>query len=133
MFGASSRPASGQPGVVALAAPRPATPLGARATRTRAVALRLRPRPGDTVRTRFEQTVRLTPRGAPTAADVVPASAMLVIARSIVERVDDAGALLLAVTDSVAFRAPGAPAAAVERMRRGMQGRRAELHVAPDG
>ncbi len=132
-FATSSRAARGQPGVAALAAPRPAPVAAPRSSRPRGVALRLRPRVGDTVRTRFEQTVRLMPRGTAGSADVVPASAMLVIARSIVERVDDAGAFLLAVTDSVAFRAPGAPAAAVERMRRGMQGRRAEMHVAPDG
>ena len=103
--------------------------------RAHAVALRLRPHAGDTVRTRFEQTVRVARRGGreSESSDVAPASAMLVIARSIVERVDGNGAILLAVTDSVAFRAPGAAPAAVERMRRGMQGRRAQMHVAPDG
>lgn len=124
-----------------------------RRPRSRAIALCLRPRAGDTVRTRFEQTVRLTPRRAAAAAhpdaetpaaegavltgaaarSTPPASAMLVIARSIVQRVDASGAQLLAITDSVAFSAAGAPPAVVERMRRAMQGRRAELHVAPDG
>ncbi len=119
--GAALHPARAQIG--AAARPRP-----------HAVALRLRPRAGDTVRTRFEQTVRFIPRFAHAASTAAaPASAMLVIARSIVERVDASGALLLAVTDSVAFRAAGAPPAALERMRRGMQGRRAELRVAPDG
>ncbi len=101
--------------------------------RPHAVALRLRPRAGDTVRTRFEQTVRYARRDAAAPEAGAPASAMLVIARSIVERVDANGAMLLAVTDSVAFSAAGAPPAVVERMRRAMQGRRAQLHVAPDG
>ncbi|MDQ6926348.1 MAG: hypothetical protein M3154_08950, partial [Candidatus Eremiobacteraeota bacterium] len=90
--------------------------------RLRAIALCLRPRAGDTVRTRFEQTVRLTSRRAaaaahsdaetpaaedaaltgPAARSTPPASAMLVIARSIVQRVDASGAQLLAITDSVA-------------------------------
>lgn len=109
-------------------------PAGAQA---RAVALRLRPRLGDTVRTRFEQTVRVTPRDADAgdvaAAGLMPGSAMLVIARSIVERVDANGAQLLAVTDSVAFRMTGAPPAAIERLRKGMQGQKAQLRVAPDG
>ncbi len=119
----------------------PARAAASRASRPRAVALRLRPRAGDTVRTRFEQTVRFTPRDAAPGAGgaaapaptTAPASAMLVIARSIVERADATGALLLAITDSVAFSAAGAPPAVVERMRRAMQGRRAQLRVAPDG
>ncbi|GJG85126.1 hypothetical protein tb265_03070 [Gemmatimonadetes bacterium T265] len=127
---AASAQAFGAARVPRLARPQDARPQTAR---TRAVALRLRPRAGDTVRTRFEQTVRYARRDAPTPEAVTPASAMLVIARSIVERVDATGAELLALTDSVAFSAAGAPPAVVERMRRGMQGRRAQLHVAPDG
>ena len=106
---------------------------GAPKTHPHTVALRLRPRAGDTVRTRFEQTVRYAPRGTADPTTVAPASAMLVIARSIVQHVDSSGALLLAVTDSVAFRAAGAPPALVEQMRRRMQGQRAELRVAPNG
>ena len=121
--------------LVAAASVRPTVAAGQAVARPRAVALRLLPHAGDTVRTRFEQTVRVGRRDAAAGAldDVAPARAMLVIARSIVERVDGNGAVLLAVTDSVAFHAPGAAPAAVERMRRGMQGRRAQMHVAPDG
>jgi hypothetical protein len=102
-----------------------------------AVLLRLRPRAGDTVRTRFEQSVKFVGRagGAATAADapLAPSGAMVVYAHSVVERADAGGAEITAVTDSVALKASGAPAHATEASRRAMQGRRTRLRVAPDG
>jgi hypothetical protein len=101
------------------------------------VLLRLRPRAGDTVRTRFEQSVKFVGRagGAPAAADapLAPSGAMVVYAHSVVERADAGGAEITAVTDSVALKASGAPAHATEASRRAMQGRRTRLRVAPDG
>ena len=97
----------------------------------RAVLLRLRPRPGDTVRTRFEQSVQILARDAPARTRV--ASAMTVLGHSVVERVDALGAVVAAVTDSVVLRAHGAPRQATEAARRGMQGRRSRVRVAPDG
>jgi hypothetical protein len=99
-----------------------------------AVRLELHPRVGDTVRTRFEQTVQLFARdadGGERGAGM--ASSMTVLGRSVVERVEAAGAVIVAVTDSVALRASGAPARATEAARRGMQGRRSRVRVAPDG
>lgn len=110
--------------------------LGGRAAHAQghdAVLLRLRPRVGDTVRTRFEQTVRLMPRDGGDAPGRAPTGAMTVFAHSVVERADAAGAVVLAVTDSVALTASGAPAHATESARRAMQGRRSRLRVAPDG
>jgi hypothetical protein len=109
-----------------------AQPGGGRGAAAGAVYLRLRPRAGDTVRTRFDQSVRFLPRGddrAPLAA----AGAMTVYAHSVVERADASGALVAAVTDSVALKASGAPAHATDAARRAMQGRRTRLRVAPDG
>jgi hypothetical protein len=102
--------------------------------RVGAVLLRLRPRAGDTVRTRFEQTVRLFEQGAGGPARAAGmAGTMLVLAHSVVERVDAAGALVISVTDSVVLRASGASPQATEQARRGMQGRRARLRVGADG
>jgi hypothetical protein len=84
------------------------------------------------VHTRFEQSVKFLPRGG-SGPPLAPSGAMTVYARSVVERVDGAGAVVSAVTDSVALRASGAPAQATEESRRAMQGRRTRLRVAPDG
>jgi hypothetical protein len=114
-----------------------AAPAGAQPGGTGVVLLRLRPRAGDTVRTRFEQSVKFVGRagGAPAAADapLAPSGAMVVYAHSVVERADAGGAEITAVTDSVALKASGAPAHATEASRRAMQGRRTRLRVAPDG
>lgn len=103
--------------------------------RDRAVMLRLRPRVGDTVRTRFEQTVQLFAQGAGGAglAATGMAGSMVVLAHSVVERVDAAGAVVTAFTDSVTLRASGTPPQATEAARRAMQGRRARLRVGADG
>lgn len=101
----------------------------------RAVRLHLRPHAGDTVRTRFEQTVQLFAQGTGGAglAATGMAGTMIVLAHSIVERVDEAGAVVTAVTDSVVLRASGTAPEATEAARRAMQGRRARLRVAADG
>jgi hypothetical protein len=111
-----------------------ASPLGAQA-----VTLRLRPRAGDTLHLRFEQTVS-GGAGATAAGDAAskPArrllSRMLVLSRSVVERTDaDGSSVVVAHTDSVELRMPGAPAEALARARKGMQGRATRMHVAPDG
>jgi hypothetical protein len=97
-----------------------------------AVLLQLHPRAGDTVRTRFEQTVELFARdGGGRGAG--RASSMTVLGHSVVERVEAGGAVIVAVTDSVALRTGGARSPATEAARRGMQGRRSRVRVAPDG
>jgi hypothetical protein len=125
------------PGLALLAALGPGRRADAQRARPEpaaAVRLELHPRPGDTVRTRFEQTVQLFARdadGGERGAGM--ASSMTVLGHSVVERVEAAGAVIVAVTDSVALRASGAPARATEAARRGMQGRRSRVGVAPDG
>jgi hypothetical protein len=104
------------------------------------VLLRLAPRAGDTLRTRFEQEVEMsTPAriggvlGPAGDSTVTRHSSMLVLARSIVEKAGAAGALVVAITDSVVITAAGADPRALERARRAMQGRRARLRVSPAG
>ncbi|WP_284350535.1 hypothetical protein [Roseisolibacter agri] len=94
------------------------------------VTLRLRPRAGDTLHLRFEQTVS----GAAKASKPTRLlSSMMVISRSIVESSDAAGSVVVAHTDSVELRMPGAPPEALARARKGMQGRATRMRVAPDG
>jgi hypothetical protein len=116
----------------AVAAPVPS--LGAQAG---AVKLHLRPRSGDTLHLRFEQAVY---GGAEAAADAARAgkvsrllSSMTVLSRSVVEQSDASGSVVVAHTDSVVLRMLGAPPEALERSRRGMQGKTTRMRVAPDG
>ncbi|MGZ8470878.1 MAG: hypothetical protein ACXW61_14505 [Gemmatirosa sp.] len=94
------------------------------------VALRLRPRAGDTLHLRFEQTVS---GGAQAARPARVLSSMTVLSRSIVERSDASGSVVVAHTDSVDLRMAGAPPEALARTRRDMQGRATRMRVAPDG
>ncbi|HZF67204.1 MAG TPA: hypothetical protein VEZ47_04120 [Gemmatirosa sp.] len=99
-----------------------------------AVMLRLRPRGGDTLRTRFEQSITVTPAAATgRAAAATMTSTLVVLARSAVEQVDGSGALITALTDSVTMSAVGVPARQLEQARRALVGRRARLRIAPDG
>ena len=104
------------------------------------VTLRLRPRAGDTLHLRFEQTVSGTgpATGESTGASGGRAaerllSSMVVLSRSVVEQSDASGCVVVAHTDSVTMRMPGAPPEALSRARRGMQGRVTRMRVAPDG
>ncbi len=124
--------AGGGAGAAAQASARAAAPAGGPVGAPAAVLLRLRPRAGDTVRTQFEQTVRFLARGGGEAVPA-PSGRMTVYAHAVVERVGAAGALVLAVTDSVTLKASGTPAHATEAARRAMQGRRQRLRLTPDG
>ncbi|MDF1504563.1 hypothetical protein [Roseisolibacter sp. H3M3-2] len=101
------------------------------------VSLRLRPRAGDTLHLRFEQTVAGAAAAARAGAAAKPVprllSSMLVLSRSVVERSDAAGSVVVSHTDSVELRMPGAPAEALARARKGMQGKATRMQVAPDG
>jgi hypothetical protein len=126
---ATAGPLAGQ--LAGQAAAAPAAPGAA------AVSLRLRPRAGDTLHLRFEQTVAGGAAAAKAGAAGKPVtrllSSMLVLSRSVVERSDAAGSVVVAYTDSVDLRMPGAPPEALARARRGMQGRTTRMQVAPDG
>jgi hypothetical protein len=129
-----------RPIVVALAllagwgAPRPAVGQSAKAARAaKAVRLRIRPRVGDTLRMRFDQVVQSAgpaPQASPVASR---SSAMHVMSHSVVERSDDAGAVVLTITDSAVFEAPGIDPRQVEAARRSMRGRWARMRVSPAG
>ena len=104
------------------------------------VLLKLSPRVGDTLRTRFEQEVEMSGPARPGAlpgsgedATVTRRSSMLVLSRSIVEKAGAAGALVVAITDSVALVGAGASPRQLDSARRAMQGRKAHLRVTPSG
>ncbi len=101
-----------------------------------AVPLRIDPRVGDTLRTRFEQDMDMTAttkvRGKDTT--LVTRTSTLVIARLIVLRSDSNGATLEAITDSVAVLTVGEQAITPsEGARRAMQKRRITLYIKPNG
>ena len=120
-----------------LAAVLVAAPVARVGAQAGTVKLHLRPRSGDTLHLRFEQAVF---GGAEAAADAARAgkvsrllSSMTVLSRSVVERSDASGSVVVAHTDSVVLRMLGAPADALERSRRSMQGKATRMRVAPDG
>jgi hypothetical protein len=108
---------------------------GAAAAQRKPVLLRLAPRAGDTLRTRFEQDVEMSAPARTGRSDstVTRRSSMLVLSRSIVETAGAAGALVMAITDSVALSASGSDPQKLDAARRSMQGRRARLRVTPAG
>ncbi len=100
------------------------------------VPLRIHPRVGDTLHTRFEQDVEMTAATKVHGKDttLTNRTSTLVIARLIVLRLEGDGALLEAITDSVAVLTVGEQAITPsEGARRAMQKRRIQLHVHADG
>ena len=113
---------------------------------TKPVLLSIRPRVGDTLRTRFEQIVRATGpvraaskgtgKGATTGAAGAPvtrASSMQVVSRSGIERRDALGTIVLAITDSVSFQMPGVDPSTIAAAQQSMRGRRARMRVTTAG
>lgn len=98
------------------------------------LVLQLRPRPGDLLRLRLDQTIEMgvTERGADdsTAADV---TSLVMLARLSVESADLSGATMLAVADSVRIDDNGGFQSDVLRQARALQGQRFRFRVAPDG
>ena len=98
--------------------------------------LRLRPRAGDTLYTRFEQEVLTTGVTKVHGRDttLVTRTLTLVLARMIVEASDSAGCTIAAITDSVAITTEGSQALSPgDPARRAMQGHRITLKLKPDG
>jgi hypothetical protein len=108
-----------------------ASPLSAQAGRVR---LEIRPRTGDTLFVRLDQTVEMsgTTRIGAVDSTMRVSTAMQVLSRTIVERGDAGGTQVLAVTDSVALT-PAPPSADAERARAAMQGQRVRMRVSADG
>lgn len=98
------------------------------------VLLQLRPRPGDLLRLRLDQTIemgvgqRLTDDSAST--DV---TSLVMLARLTVESADAEGATVLAVADSVRTESSGRYESDVLRQARALQGQRFRFRVSPDG
>ena len=100
------------------------------------VTLRISPKVGDTLHTRFEQDVVMTGvtkvHGVDTS--LVSRASLLVLARVVVQASDSAGCTLLVITDSVSALTVGEQALTPsESSRRAMQGRRIQLRLKRDG
>jgi len=106
------------------------------AQRSRAITLRINPRAGDTLYTRFEQTVEMSGTAHVGSADTTMTmkSTLLLLSHLVVEASDSSGATVTAVTDSVALNSwrMGTPVPS-ETARRAMQGKRIQLQIAPNG
>jgi hypothetical protein len=109
-------------------------PLHAQSSRT--VTLRISPRAGDTLYTRFEQTVEMsgTTHVGDSDTTMTMKSSLLLLSHIIVEASDKSGATVSAVTDSVALSSwrMGRPMPS-ETARRAMQGKRVQLRIAANG
>ncbi|HEX5436265.1 MAG TPA: DUF6263 family protein [Gemmatimonadaceae bacterium] len=102
-----------------------------------AVTLRINPRVGDTLYTRFDQQVDMTgsTRLGNTDTTVVMHTSMLLLSRVLVQEADNGGTTVLTITDSVALASRGgrdedmpSPAAQLA-----MQGQRLRLRITPEG
>lgn len=110
-------------------------PAGARA-QVDNVLLRVQPRVGDTLRTRFEQDIEMTGRTKIHGVDTTFRSytSLLVLARVIVQASDSSGCTLKAITDSVSVLSVESQALTPnEAARRAMQGQEILLRLKPDG
>lgn len=102
----------------------------------RAIALRIKPHVGDTLYTRFEQHVEMvgTTRVGDADTTMRMTSTMIMLSHVLVRGSDETGTIVTTITDSVSLVAEGSGAATPpESARKAMQGRRVQLHIAPDG
>jgi hypothetical protein len=100
------------------------------------VTLRIEPPVGETLRMRLDQRVEMAGTTRMSAGDstATVVTTLLVISRTLVERREREGSVLLAFTDSVAASSTGADSVAVAiETRRALQGKRVRLRIAPDG
>jgi hypothetical protein len=113
---------------------RPLPAQGAVSPATAPLVLQLRPRPGDQLHLRLDQTIEMgvvqRPGDDTTATDVTSLS---MLARLSVESADVDGATVMAVADSVRVSSPGRFESDVLRQARALQGQRLRFRVAPDG
>jgi hypothetical protein len=100
------------------------------------VLLRIQPRVGDTMYTRFEQSVEMVGTRNIHSVDTTMTSRMdiMILSHSLVQGSDGHGTTVLAITDSVSMEGHGTGATApTESIRHAMEGRQARLHIARDG
>jgi len=98
------------------------------------VLLQLRPRPGDLLHLRLDQTIEMgvspRPEDDSTTTDV---TTLVMLARLTVESADVDGATVMAVADSVRTESSGSYQSDVLRQARALQGQRFRFRVSPDG
>lgn len=104
--------------------------------RSAGIRLEVRPRPGDTIRTRLDQTVEMTGTmlrdGEESSKTVV--TTMVVFGRIVPEKRDGKGTRILSLTDSLEVSSVGGRAAVDEEaLRRALVGRHLHLLLSPDG
>lgn len=100
------------------------------------VLLRIQPRVGDTMYTRFEQSVEMVGTRNIHSIDTTMTSRMdmMILSHSTVQASDKRGTTVLAITDSVTIEGHGTGVSEpTETIRHAMQGRQAKLHIAHDG
>jgi hypothetical protein len=98
--------------------------------------LELRPRAGDTLRVRLDQTIESTRGATPNDLTERPGdvASLTLLARIVVESADALGATAMAHADSVRVTATGAlEASPTLRAARALQGQRFRFRIAPDG
>lgn len=109
-------------------------PAAAQATGGGAVVLQLRPRPGDTLRLRIEQTIEMAgPTRSSDDSSETRLTTLMLLARLAVESADAEGATVLAHTDSVRIESNDPFQSNVLQAARALQGERFRFRVAPDG
>ena len=110
---------------------RPATAQGV----VSPVVLQLRPRPGDLLRLRLDQTIEMgvSDRGSGEDTTATDVTSLVMLARLSVESADLNGATVMAVADSVRIESSGSYQSDVLRQAKLLQGQRFRFRVAPDG
>jgi hypothetical protein len=103
---------------------------------SQSVLLQLKPKAGDTLRVRLDQTVEMvgTMRSADGESSTSESSTLVVLTRLAVEGADPGGATLVAFTDSVRLTTPANSATGTMlAWARAIEGQRFRFRVAPDG
>ena len=113
-------------------------PAGAAAPRAApgAISLQLRPKPGEVFRMRLDQDVEVTATARQGDGDdttMTVRTNLQVLTRSYVERSDAAGAIVLAITDSVLIFTTGVAGDWIDQTMRRLKGQRLRTRLAPDG
>jgi hypothetical protein len=101
-----------------------------------AVLLQLRPRVGDTLRLRLDQSVEMAGavRLGENESTSTESSTLVVLTRLVIEKADDESATVLAITDSVRLAgAPGSASGSLMAWAKSIEGQRFRFRVAPDG
>ena len=100
------------------------------------IALRIKPKVGDTLYTRAEQQMEMTATTRLGAEDTTMRvhTTMLMLSHTVVQESDGDGTTVVSVTDSVAVSSTGGRAATPsEDARRALQGKRVRMRITPEG